>query len=64
MTMIGKVRRIFRCQNKSVREIVRLKRLSRNTMSHYLNMDVQEEPKLNPEIRHCRAQCARLRLCA
>ncbi|MGF6970419.1 transposase [Paraburkholderia sp. WC7.3g] len=45
MTMIGKVRRMFHRQNKSVREIARLTSLSRNTISKYLNMDVQEEPK-------------------
>ncbi|WP_227792145.1 hypothetical protein [Burkholderia sp. BE17] len=45
MTMIGKVRRMFHRQNKSVREISRLTSLSRNTISKYLNMDVQEEPK-------------------
>ena len=45
MTMIGKVRRMFHRQNKLVREIARLTSLSRNTISKYLNMDVQEEPK-------------------
>nr|WKF60901.1 hypothetical protein HUO10_005423 [Paraburkholderia busanensis] len=45
MTMVGKVRRMFHRQNKSVREIARLTSLSRNTISKYLNMDVQEEPK-------------------
>lgn len=45
MTMIGKVRRMFHRQNKSVREIARLTSLSRNTISKYLSMDVQEEPK-------------------
>ncbi len=45
MTMIGKVRRMFHRQNKSVREIARLTSLSRNTISKYLNIEVQEEPK-------------------
>ncbi|GGD96520.1 hypothetical protein GCM10010985_58960 [Caballeronia grimmiae] len=36
---------MFHRQNKSVREIARLTSLSRNTISKYLNMDVQEEPK-------------------
>ena len=45
MTMIGKVRRLFHRQNKSVREIACLTSLSRNTISKYLNMEVQEEPK-------------------
>ncbi|MFM0305976.1 hypothetical protein PQQ99_38380, partial [Paraburkholderia sediminicola] len=45
MTMIGKVRRMFHRQSKSVREIARLTSLSRNTISKYLNMHVQEEPK-------------------
>ena len=48
MTMIGKVRRMFHRQNKSVREIARLTSLSRNTISKYLSMDVQEEPKYQP----------------
>jgi len=43
--MIGKARRVFNRQNKSVREIARLTSLSRNTISKYLNMEVQEEPK-------------------
>jgi transcriptional regulator with XRE-family HTH domain len=45
MTMIGKVRRMFHRQNKSVREIARLTSLSRNTISKYLNAEVQEEPR-------------------
>jgi transposase len=45
MTMIGKVRRMFHRQNKSVREIARLTSLSRNTIRKYLKADVQEEPK-------------------
>jgi hypothetical protein len=45
MTMIGKVRRMFHRQNKSVREIARLTSLSRNTISKYLSMEIQEEPK-------------------
>jgi hypothetical protein len=39
--MIGKARRVFNRQNKSVREIARLTSLSRNTISKYLNMEVQ-----------------------
>lgn len=45
MTMIGKVRRMFHRQNKSVREIARLTSLSRNTIHKYLNADLEEEPK-------------------
>jgi len=43
MTMIGKVLRMFHRQNKSVR--VRLTSLSPNTISKYLNAEIQEEPK-------------------
>jgi hypothetical protein len=45
MTMIEKVRRMFRRQNKSIREIARLTSLSRNTIHKYLHADIQEEPK-------------------
>ncbi|WP_177318104.1 hypothetical protein [Burkholderia ubonensis] len=45
MTMIGKVRRMYHRQNKSVREISRLTSLSRNTIQKYLNADVQDVPK-------------------
>jgi hypothetical protein len=41
MTMIGKVRRMFHRQNKSVREIARLTSLSRNTIIDlFVNHDV------------------------
>jgi transposase len=45
MTMIGKVRRMFHRQNKSIREIARLTSLSRNTIHKYLHADIEEEPK-------------------
>jgi transposase len=45
MTMIGKVRRMFHHQNKSIREIARLTSLSRNTIHKYLHADIEEEPK-------------------
>ncbi|RQU50070.1 IS21 family transposase [Burkholderia cenocepacia] len=45
MTMIGKVRRMFYRQNKSIHEIARLTSLSRNTIRKYLKIDVQAEPK-------------------
>ncbi|AMM15324.1 integrase (plasmid) [Burkholderia sp. PAMC 28687] len=45
MTMIGKVRRMFHRQDKSVREIARLTSLSRNTIRKYLKDEVPQEPK-------------------
>jgi transposase len=54
MTMIGKVRRMFHRQNKSVREIARLTSLSRNTIRKYLKADVQEEPKYRRESKPTR----------
>lgn len=45
MTMIGKIRRMFHRQNKSIHEIARLTSLSRNTIRKYLKVDVQEELK-------------------
>jgi len=55
MTMIGKIRRMFHRQNKSVREIARLTSLSRNTINKYLSADVLEAPKY-----HRRPQSTRL----
>jgi hypothetical protein len=40
MTMIGKVRRMFHRQNKSIREIARITSLLRNTIHKYLYADV------------------------
>ena len=45
MAMIGKVRRMFFREKKSVREIVRLTSLSRNTVRKWLKAAVVEEPK-------------------
>ena len=45
MAMIGKVRRMHRRQNKTVREIARLTSLSRNTIRKYLRSELQGEPK-------------------
>ncbi len=45
MTMIGKVRRMFFRQKKSVREILRLTSLSRNTVRKWLKTPVLEEPR-------------------
>jgi transposase len=45
MAMIGKVRRMHFRQKKSVREIVRLTSLSRNTVRKWLKSAVLEEPK-------------------
>lgn len=45
MAMIGKVRRMHRRQNKTVREIARLTSLSRNTIRKYLRNELQDEPK-------------------
>jgi transposase len=45
MAMIGKVKRIYFREKKSVREIVRLTSLSRNTVRKWLKAPVLEEPK-------------------
>ena len=45
MAMIGKVRRMYFRKKKSVREIVRLTSLSRNTVRKWLKAVVLEEPK-------------------
>ena len=45
MAMIGKVRRMYFREKWSVREIVRLTSLSRNTVRKWLQAAVLEEPK-------------------
>ena len=45
MAMIGKVKRMHFRQKKSVREIVRLTSLSRNTVRKWLKAAVLEEPR-------------------
>ena len=45
MAMIGKVRRMFYRQKKSVHEIVRITSLSRNTVRKWLKAPVKVEPK-------------------
>ena len=45
MAMIGKVRRMYFREKRSVREIVRLTSLSRNTVRKWLKATVLEEPK-------------------
>ncbi len=44
MAMIGKVKRMFFREKKSVREIVRLTSLSRNTVRKWLKTPVLEAP--------------------
>ena len=44
MAMIGKVKRMHFREKKSVREIVRLTSLSRNTVRKWLKAAVLEEP--------------------
>ena len=45
MAMIGKVKRMYFREKKSVREIVRLTNLSLNTVGNWLKAAVLEEPK-------------------
>ena len=45
MAMIGKVKRMHFREKKSVREIVRLTSLSRNTVRKWLKAPVAQEPK-------------------
>ena len=49
MAMIGKVKRMYFREKKSVREIVRLTSLSRNTVRKWLKAPVLEEPRYPPE---------------
>jgi transposase len=51
MAMIGKVKRMFFREKKSVREIVRLTSLSRNTVRKWLKAAVAEDPRY----RRCEA---------
>lgn len=48
MALIGKVRRMFHRQNKSVREISRITSLSRNTIQKWLEAPLEGEPKYPP----------------
>ena len=52
MAMIGKVKRMYFREKKSVREIVRLTSLSRNTVRKWLKAPVLEEP-----MAECLAHC-------
>ena len=45
MSMIGKIRRMYFRQRKTVREIARATSLSRNTVRKYLRMAQVQEPK-------------------
>ena len=45
MDMIGKVRRMHRRDNKSVREIARLTGLSRNTVAKWLEAPLEGQPQ-------------------
>ena len=49
MDMIGKVRRMHRRDNKSVREIARLTGLSRNTVAKWLEAPREGQPKYRRE---------------
>ena len=51
MAMVGKVRRMHYRQKKSVREIVRITSLSRNTVRKWLRAAVKVEPKYRREER-------------
>ncbi len=45
MAMIGKVRRMYHRQKKSIREILRITSLSRNTIDKWLQAPLKGEPK-------------------
>jgi len=51
MAMIGKIRRMHFRQGKSVREIVRLTSLSRNTVRKWLKTPLEEEPRYRRSVR-------------
>src|SRR5690606_41702720 len=51
MAMIGKIRRMHFRQGKSVREIVRLTSLSRNTVRKWLKTPLEGEPRYRRSVR-------------
>ena len=51
MAMIGKIRRMHFRQGKSVREIVRLTSLSRNTVRKWLKTPLEGEPRYRRSAR-------------
>ena len=54
MAMIGKIRRMYFREKKSVREISRLTSLSRNTIDKGLKAPGDVEPKYRREARECK----------
>ena len=54
MAMIGKIRRMYFREKKSVREISRLTSLSRNTIDKWLKAPGDVEPKYRREARECK----------
>ena len=54
MAMIGKIRRMYFREKKSVREISRLTSLSRNTIDKWLKVPVEDEPKYRRSPRLCK----------
>jgi len=54
MAMIGKIRRMYFREKKSVREISRLTSLSRNTIDKWLKAPGDAEPKYQRERRDCK----------
>ena len=54
MSMIGKVKRMYFREKKSVREIVRLTSLSRNTVRKWLKTPVLEEPRYRRSETPCK----------
>ena len=54
MAMIGKVKRMYFRQKKSVREIARLTLLSRNTVRKWIAAPVEKEPKYQRAQQPCK----------
>ncbi len=61
MAMIGKVKRMYFREKKSVREIVRLTSLSRNTVRKWLKAPVLEEPSTGAARRRASSRRSTMR---
>ena len=60
MAMIGKIRRMHFRQGKSVREIVRLTSLSRNTVRKWLKTPLEGEPRYRRSVRPGRSDWSKV----
>ena len=63
MAMIGKIRRMYFREQKSVREISRLTSLSRNTIDKWLKSPTEREPRYHRSSRICKLTPFHEQLC-